>query len=207
LRTVSHPEAAAHVAAAPETIRYDPAAPEILAQLEKESNPFYRVYYAKALATLRYQPAAPAIRKLCKTTEVSAEWIWNEQQETYLGWLPEIALMRLTASLGRPSSGIRLLLLSPKTPLLSAPTQVAAVIENVGDRALDILATAGDVIVDGKTYSHRDSLVLDGITTLRPNDVAVRSIGLTGSITDGAPHHVLYRLENAISNDLTLNIR
>ncbi|MGD0228527.1 MAG: HEAT repeat domain-containing protein [Terriglobia bacterium] len=207
LHTVQHPEAAANVSAALERIHYAPAAPEILAQLEKESDPFYQTYYAKALATLRYQPAVPAIRKLCKTTEVTPEWIWNKQQKTYLGWSPEIALLRLTASWGQPSNGIRLLLLPPGNVQSSAPIQLTALIENTGDRPLDILATSGDVIVDGKAYSRRDSLIMDGNITLSVNDVALRSIGLTGLIIDGGVHKVEYRLENAVSNQLTLNGR
>lgn len=207
LHTVSHPEAVANVSAALEKIHYAPAAPEILAQLEKESDQFYRTYYAKALATLRYQPAVPAIRKLCKTTEISPEWIWKKQQETSLGWSPEIALLRLTAPWGQPSNGIRLLLLAPHDTRLSAPIEVTAIIENTGDKPLDILATSGDVIVDGKTYSHRDTLIMDGDITLRVNDVAMRSIGLTGLITTGGLHQIEYRLENAVSNQLTLNVR
>jgi len=205
LHTVSHPEAAAHVSAALEKIHYAPAAPEILAQLEKESDPVYQPYYAKALATLRYQPAVPAIQKLCRTTEFSADWIWKEQ--TDLCWSAGIALLRLTASWGQPSNGIRLLLLAPHDARLSAPIQVTAIIENTGDRPLDILATSGDVIVDGKTYSHRDTLIASGGITLRVNDVTVRPIVLTGLITDGGLHEVEYRLENAISNQLTLNVR
>ena len=206
LHTVSHPEAAANTAAALGRIRYVPAAPEILAQLEKETDPFYRTFYAKALATLRYQPAVPAIQKLCKTREFSPQWFWKTQQETYLGWSPEIALLRLTAPWGQPSGGIRLLLLPPIDPRLSAPIQVTAVIENVGDKPLEILATSGDVIVDGMPYSHRDTLIMDGNPWLRVNDVAGRSIDLTGLIIVGGLHHVEYRLESAISNQLSLNV-
>jgi HEAT repeat protein len=206
LHTVSHPEAAAHTAAALERIRYAPAAPEILAQLEKETDPFYRTYYAKALATLRYQPAVPAIQKLCKTTDFSSDLFWNKVRETYLGWSPEIALLRLTAPWGQPSGGIRLLLLPPIDPRLSAPIQVTAVIENVGDKPLEILATSGDVIVDGMPYSHRDTVIMDGNPWLRVNDVDGRSIDLTGLIIVGGLHHVEYRLESAISNQLILNV-
>ena len=84
---------------------------------------------------------------------------------------------------------------------------MTAIIENTGDKPLDILATSGDAIVDGKTYSHRDTLIMDGNITLSVNDVALRSIVLTGLITDGGLHEVEYRLENAISNQLTLNVR
>lgn len=207
LPNVAHPVAAAHVAAALEAIHYAPAAPEILAQLGKESDPFYQVYYAKALATLRYQPAVASIRKLCKTTHFTAEWISAKQQETYLGWVAEIALMRLTEPWGPPSNGLRLLLLPPDNPRLPAPINVVVIIENVGDRDLNILDTPGEVIVDGKTYLHRETLDAEGSIALRVNDVAVRWIGLTGLITDPGLHKVEYRLENATSNRLTLDVR
>jgi hypothetical protein len=206
LGTMSSSEAAAQVAEALGRIHYKLAALAILSRMERERNSFSQVLYASALASLQYRPAVPAIEKLCKTTKFSADWILQKQRDTILGWLPEIALMRLTAPWGPPSNGIRLLLLPPEKPVLPGPIQVAAVIENEGDRDVDILGTPGDVIVDGKKYENRGSVIVDGSVTLRVNDVAVRTIDLAGLISDGVPHRVEYRLGTATSNQLTMQV-
>jgi len=207
LHTISWPEAAAQVVEAIGRIHYELAAPEILSRMKRES-PDQQVYYAKTLASLRYNLAVAAIEQLCKTTTFSADWILKKQQEEYLGWVPEIAFMRLTASWGTPSNGIRLLLLPPEGPVMADRIRVAVVIENVGDRDLDILGPpGGDVIVDGKRYEHKDSVITDGNITLRVNDVATRAIDLSGLIADGGLHRIEYQLGTATSNQLTIQAR
>lgn len=207
-RTISWPEAAAQAAEALGRIRYELAAPEILSRMEKEPHEgFQQAYYARALATLRYKPAVPAIEKLCKITKFSGDWVLKEQQDQYLGRMPEIALMRLTASWGPPSNGIRLLLLPSESPGATGHVQVVAVIENVGDRDLDILGPpGGDLIVDGTRYQQKDPVIWDGFTTLGVNDVAAHAIDLSGLIVDGRLHRVEYQLGTAHSNQLTLKV-
>ncbi len=205
LQTVSNAEAAAHVAEALGRIRYGLAAPQLLVRMEQEPNRAYQVLYARALASLHYRPAIPAIEKLCETTKFSGDWLLPKQQDTYLGWLPEIALMRLKEPWGTESNGIRLLLLPPGRIVLPGPVGVVAVIENVDDQDLDILGTTGHVIVDGKEYAHRDSVIADGNITLRVDDVYARMIDLSGLITGAGLHHVEYRLGTAKSNSLTLS--
>jgi len=207
LRTISFSEAAAQVAEALGRIHYELAAPEILARMAREPHDAFRqAQYAKALASLRYKPAVPAIEQLCKTTTFSADWILQQQRDTYIGWLPEIALMRLIAPWGRPANGIRLLLLPPESSALPGPIRVAAAIENEGDRDLDILGTPGDVIVDGKTYDHTDPVMMDGNYTLRVNDVDVHAIDLSGLIANPGLHRIEYRRGTTTSNQLTLQI-
>ena len=207
LHTISWPEAAEQTAETLGRIRYEIAAPEVLSRMKSEPHEArQQVYYARALASLRYKPAVPAIEQLCKTTKFSGDWALKEQQDEYLGWVPEIALMRLTASWGPPSDGIRLLLLPSENPAMHGQIRVVAVVENVGDRDLDILgAPGGDVIVDGTRY-HRDSVITDGSITLRVNDVAVHAIDLSGLIAEGGPHRVEYQLGTANSNQLTVEI-
>jgi HEAT repeat protein len=98
LQTMSDTEAASQVAEALGRIRYGLAAPHLLSRMEREPNPAYQVHYARALASLRYTPAIPAIERLCKTTKLSGSWILLKQQDAYLGWVFEIALMRLLIS-------------------------------------------------------------------------------------------------------------
>jgi hypothetical protein len=207
LHTISWPEAAEQTAEALGTIRYEIAAPELLSRMKREPHDAHQqVYYARALASLRYKPAVPNIEQLCKTTKVSGDWILKEQQHEYLGWVPEIALMRLTAPWGQPSDNIRLLLLPSENPVMSNQIRVVAVIENVGDHNLDILGPpGGDVIVDGTKY-HRDSVIMDGNITLSVNDVAAHPIDLSGLIADGGLHRVQYQLGTAISNQLILQV-
>jgi hypothetical protein len=207
LRTISWQEAAEQTAEALGTIHYEIAAPEILSRMKREPpDARQQVYYARALASLRYKPAVPVIEQLCKTTKLSGDWILKEQQNGYLGWVPEIALMRLTSPWGQPSDNIRLLLLPSENPPIGNQIRVVAVIENVGDRDLNILGPpGGDVIVDG-TKSHRDSVVMDGNITLRVNDVAAHAVDLSGLIADGGPHRVEYQLGTAVSNELIVQV-
>jgi hypothetical protein len=114
--------------------------------------------------------------------------------------------MRLTGPWGTPSNGIRLLLLAPANSVLSVPIQVAVVVENVGDQDLAILGVPGDVIVDGRTYDHKDTAIVDGNLTLRVNDVAVHAIDLTDLITNPGIHRVEYQRGTTTSNKLSLQI-
>jgi hypothetical protein len=207
LKTITWPEAEQQTIEALGRIHYELAGPGLLERMKSEPNESSsQAYYAEVLANLRYMPAVPDIEKLCKTKEFSADWILKQQQDGYLYRIPEVALMRLTASWGPPSNGIRLLLLPAGNAKLPELNRSAVVIENVGDRDLNILGTAGAVIVDGKKYENRDSVVEDGIVTLRVNDVAVRAIDLSGLISDDAVHRVEYRLGTAASNQLTMQI-
>jgi hypothetical protein len=206
LGTTSSSEAAVQAAEALARIHYKLAAPLILSRMRTEQSSFFQALYAGALASLQYKPAAAVIERLCKTTTLSADWILQEQRDTNLVWLPEIALMRLTAPWGTPSNGIRLLLLASANSVLPGPIQVAIVIENVGDQDSTILGTSGNVIVDGKTYGNKDPVIVDGDYTLRVNGVAVHAIDLTGLITNPGIHSVEYRRGTAISNQLTLQI-
>jgi hypothetical protein len=165
------------------------------------------VLYAKALSRLRFSPAIPDIQKLCKTTHLSGEWLLRQQQDVYLGRVPEIALMRLREQWGAESNGIRLLLLPPEHLAMPGPVGVVVALENAGDRDLDILGSDGHVIVDGKEYSNRDTVTMDGSPTLRVDDVAVRTIDLSGLIEGAGIHHVEYRLGTASSNSLSLSNR
>jgi hypothetical protein len=115
--------------------------------------------------------------------------------------------MRLTASWGQPSNGVRLLLLPSESAAPPGQTRVVAVVENVGDRDLDILGPpGGDVIVDGTKYKQRDPVIMDGNITLRVNDVAAHAINLSGLITSGGTHYVEYQLGTAKSNQLTVQV-
>ena len=207
LNVISWPEAAEQAVEALGRIRYESAAPAILSRMQKEAPEApQQVYYARALASLRYQPAVPTIEKLCKNPIVNGDWILEKQQVQYLGWVPEIAFMRLTASWGQPSNGVRLMLLPSKG---AAPDQirVVAVIENVGDRGAELLGPpGGDLIVDGTRFQRKDPAIMDGVTALGVNDVAAHAIDLSGLITGGGTHLVEYQLGTARSNQLTLRV-
>jgi len=207
LSVISSPEATEQVVEALGRIRYELAAPAILSRMQEEApDAPQQAYYARALASLHYQPAVPIIEKLCKNPTFYGGWLLKEQQVQYLGWVPEIALMRLTASWGTPSDGIRLLLLPSESPT-PRQIQVIAVIENVGDHDLDILGPpGGNVIVDGTRYERSDPAIMDGNTALRVNDVAPHAIDLSSLITSGGTHYVEYQLRAAKSNRLTLQV-
>lgn len=200
LRVASSPDAADAVVGTLERIRYQPAAPEILARMLREGRNACRAY-PKALATLRYVEAVSAIQQLCNTAVPTAEWIHSTRQ--YLGWLPEIAILRLTASWGTATDGVRLLLLTPDEKAGSARTVV--MLENVSSQNLQLLIEPGALVIDGKSHPVGPS-VFDGNATLPVNDVYARRIDLTPFINDGAPHRVEYRLGAAVSNSRTVRI-
>jgi len=199
------PEAAEQTAEALGRIRYAPAASAILSRMQKEAPEApQQVYYARALASLNYQPAVPAIEKLCKSSTVYGDWILEKQQRQYSGWVPEVAFMRLTAPWGQPSNGVRLLLL-PASGAVADRKRVVVVIENAGDRDMNILGPpGGELIVDGTRYQYRDPVIMDGNPTLRVNDVAAHAIDLSGLIRSGGTHSVEYQLGTARSNRLTV---
>jgi hypothetical protein len=207
LHIISWADAVEQTAEALGRIHYKIAAPEILLRMKREPQEGRKqVYYARALASLGYKPAVPEIEKLCKTTKLTGDWILKEQQQGYLGWVPEIALMRLTAPWGKTSDDIRLLLLPSENLDMHGQVRVVAVVENVGNRNADILGSpGGDVIVDGARY-HRDSVIMDGNITLGVNDVAAHAIDLSGLIADAGPHRVQYQLGTAISNQLIVQV-
>jgi hypothetical protein len=206
LSVISWPEASEQVVEALGRIRYEMAAPVILLRMQKEPPEAHQqVYYARALASLQHQQAVPTIEQLCKNPKFSGDWLLKKQQDQYLGWVPEIALMRLTAPWGPPTNGIRLLLLPSENPETSK-SRVIVVIENVGDRDLNILGSLGDVIVDGTKYERSAPAIYDGNITLRVNDVAAYPIDLSGLVTSGGSHYVQYQLGAAKSNRLTMQV-
>ncbi len=207
LNMISWPEAAEQAVEALGRIRYEPAAPAILSRMQTEAPEApQQAYYARALASLRYKPAVPTIEKLCKNPIVYGDWLLKEQQSQYLGWVTEIALMRLTAPWGSPFfNGVRLLLLPSKGSSSDPKSRCPLSSKTVGDRDVDILGPpGGDLIVDGIRYQHKDPVIMEGNITLRVEDVAAHAIDLSGLIRSVGTHHVEYQLGTARSNQLTL---
>jgi len=212
LATVDRQEARVETLGAIARIRYEPAASEILSLMNWEAQD--KGSYAYVLASLRYRPAIPAIEQLCQTKRFSADWFL--QQKNYPGpgvWFTptgqgvEIALLRLTGSWGAPSNGVRLLLLSSEGSSGPDANRVVVVVENVGDRDLEILGpSAGDVIVDDNTYDDEYPWgTFDGHATLRVNAVAARAVDLSSWIGDHGTHRVEYQYKTATSNKLTVH--
>jgi hypothetical protein len=197
-------ETAGMIADAIGRMRYQPAAPDILARLAMESDGDQHHFYLRALGNLKYRPAVPAIEKLSETTNVSAEWIVRRGNDS---WLPEWALLRIRETWGEPAQGIRLLLLAPESPSVSGRIQVAALVENVGDTDLVVRGTSGVWIIDGKEYPNLEPVKLDGNMTLAVDGVDVRSVDLSRVLSTRGTHSVRYRLVGATSNHLTLQLR
>jgi hypothetical protein len=204
LRTTEFSEAASMAAEALGRIRYEEAAPVILSRMEREPD---SGRFAQALASLQYKPAIPAIEKMSKHETITSDWVLAEQHQTYLGWLSEVALMRLTADWGPPSAGIRILMLPPGHPVTKESVKTAVVIENVGTTDLDGVPTgSGQVIVDGKIFDEPQMTVINGNITLRVNDVQAREVDLSNLIATSGLHRVQYRFGTAESNTLVLRI-
>ena len=198
-------EAATAITSTIGRIRYRPAAPDILARLMIESERQTQLRYSQALADLQYSPAIPAIERLCETTNVSADWLVRRRGDYYR--LPELSLLRIRGTWGQPVGGIRLLLLAPEHPSVSGGIQVAALVENVGDADLDVRATRGVWIVDGKEYPNIDPGTFDGNPILPVNEVDMRPVDLARTLSTPGTHLVQYRLLRATSNQLTLQVR
>jgi hypothetical protein len=185
-------------------IRHTAAGPDLLVRLITERNPFLQRELAKALADVRYVPSVPAVRRLCRTPEISSEWIAANATHGDQDALPEMALLRLTGSWGAPTDQIRVLVLPPARMTVSGPIEVAAVIENVGDAGLASLRmTRGMWIVDGKEYSDIDRPMYDGNMNVPVNSLDVRIVDLSSAIRTPGTHSFSYRLLGATSNAVT----
>jgi hypothetical protein len=99
------------------------------------------------------------------------------------------------------------LLLAPENPSVSGRIEVAALVENVGDMNLDVRATRGVWILDGKEYPNIDPGTFDGNPILYVNGVDLRPVDLAKTLSIPGTHSVQYRLLGAASNQLTLQIR
>jgi hypothetical protein len=191
-------------------MRYQPAAPEILTRLERTSSDFKCTFQcAKALAALRYSPAVPAIQKLARTKDISSEFLLEQQrrlQSVDLN-IPEVALLRLTASWGPPAKGVRLLLIPPATRPASGNIQLAALLENENRAPNGLLFefTFASLIVDGKVYT-RPFTVWDGPVDLPINSVYVRSFELPAEVLDGNTHRIQISTASAVSNEIVLTV-
>jgi len=158
LRNAPWSDAMTAIVSALEDLQYEPAAPEILRRMESDPEPsVFEWWFIRALASLRYTPAIPAIQMRCRTTELSSEWILEEARVRKSVDLdvPEISLLRLTAAWGRPSEGIRILLVAPATLPETGRIQVAVLMENGGSYTNNSLLMAffsGSVIVDGVLF-------------------------------------------------------
>jgi hypothetical protein len=181
--------------------RYAPAAPDILHRMQTEPrDAIQQGYYAKALASLRYKPAIPALEALSSTRTFTAEWVIKEQRNSSLSGSPAIALMRMTASWGESSDGVRLLLLPSEN--VAGPIRIAIVMENTGDSARPLLMNPrGVLVVDGKKYAHSRWL-LDGNPYLGANAVYPIMLDLSSWITDEREHRIEYEFGSAVSNTL-----
>jgi hypothetical protein len=191
-----------------ERLRYAPAAPEILYQLENgTSEDTQRGYYARALATLRYQPAVPVIAALSTTKTFTADWILREHRQGSLGDVPSVALLRLTADWGASSGGVRLLLLPPEKLTRSGRIMMVAVIENTGDTDRRILMgdPPGALIVDERAYP-QGPMILDGNPYLGVNHLYPHAVDLSSWLADGRSHRIQYELGSASSNTLILQL-
>jgi hypothetical protein len=201
-------EAARTITMAIERVRHQPAAPDVLARLEFENEPFWKMTYAKALASLRHAAAVPAIEKLCETTTITAEWLIAKSLNGSQDSRPELALLRITAPWGRPERGLRLLIVAPDRPV-DRRLRFASLIENVGDSEMpELRHRPGVWIVDGQEYSSVDTVKWDGTMNVHPNEVDVRAVDLSNvrALSTPGTHSVQYRLLGATSNIVTVTV-
>jgi hypothetical protein len=189
-------------------IRHTAAGPDLVSRLIAERNSYMQRELAKALADVRYLPSTPAIRQVCRTSDVSSEWIALNTAQGNQDSLPEMALLRLTASWGPPSDRVRILVLPPVWRAVPGKIEVAAVIENVGDRDLESLRmTPGVWIVDGREYPAIDRPKYDGNMNVPVNGLDVRIVDLSPAIATPGAHTFSYRLLGATSNPVTQTFR
>lgn len=199
-------EAVTHVAAALERLHRVEAAPMILKRMDDEPNPHYKVAFAKALASLRYARALPAIEMLCQTKRLTADWALDVGKRQYPGWVPEIALLRLTGSWGRPADGVRMLLLPPEKPVAGPSLKIALLVENASEKDLTVIGYfIGRLFINAKEYQIGPT-TWDGNADLRVNDVWIYPLDLSTMIQQPGKYHVHYEAQKARSNALTLQV-
>jgi hypothetical protein len=201
LRRVRWSEAAEHVTGALERIRWTEAAPLVLRRMEGSDSPFEKARYAKALASFRYEPALPEIRKLAGEIAFTSEWIRGEARSTYLGWVPGVALLRMTGPWGEPVGGLRMCLLAPETVEPGKKPEIALVLENVGDEDRCVIEDLeGKAIVDGEPFEQ--IFGWDGFAELRVNEVWVWTLLLPESAAEPGKHRIRFESGEARSNEI-----
>ena len=196
------------IASAIGRIRYAAAGPDLLDRLLRESDRFTQLRLASTLADVRYVPAVPAIQRLCSTTAISSDWLIANSGHRDYHALPEVALLRISAPWGAPTDQIRLLIMPPDTLTVRGSIQVAALIENVGNKDLPTLGmTSGVWVINGKEYPAIDRPRWDGNMNIAVNNLDIRAVDLSPAISAPGTHSVHYRLLGATSNQLTLDFR
>ncbi len=192
-----------------ERIAYQPAAPAVLRMLEKTEDPYLQARYAKVLASLRYAPAVPAVARICRSAHPDADILmWDKH------WLggerPEIALLRLTASWGQPTAGVRLLLLPYARTVSGKGCRIALLIENLGGREADamrFMQGCGDsaFVIDG--VDHPDTgAAFDGCFTIRQHGTWVEVCTLAAAAIKPGRHRLSYHAGVAVANEVVIDV-
>lgn len=220
LDTVSYSEAKPYLIDALGRMRYEPAGSVLLGHLHREHDKSLAKSYMMALAGIHYLPAIPTIKGACATTAFSSDWFIADGPDWFTK-AAETALMLLTAGWGRPSGGVRLLLLLPLHAEVGNSIQVTTMLQNVGDKAMPFYlnpsAASAELLVDGRKYPYPlytqtqqealDSGSLEFQDSLGPNAVRSNTIDLSPMITEAGIHHIRTHWGTAVSNELILEVK
>jgi len=204
---ITDPEVSQWIGAALARIHYTDAAPMILERMNGEEDQSSKAEYAQQLARLGYTKAVPDIGKLCKVRDFTAEWALDRGEEkNYFDGLLEMSYLRLTGLWGKPADGVRLLLLGPAKAAAAGPIKLALLVENVGDKDLDIIPyLSGNLFVNDVAHN-MGPMMWDGFSNLGIGSVWVWPYDLSLMIAGPGSYKVRYEVGDAKSSTITVEV-
>jgi hypothetical protein len=203
---ITDPEVSQWMGAALARIHYTDAAPMILERMNGEEELRSKAEYAQQLARLGYAKAIPDIEKLCKVKDFTAEWALDAEEQDYIGRLLEMSYLRLAGPWGKPADGVRLLLLGPAKTTAGQPIKLALLVENVGDKDLDIIPyLSGNLFVNDVAHDVAPG-GWDGFSNLGIGRVWVWPYDLLPMIAGPGSYKVRYEVGDAKSSTITVEV-
>jgi hypothetical protein len=182
-------------------LRYEPAAPDLLAALKKRTYVGSKVAIAEILAALKYKDAIPEIEKFQEELRKDAK-AFREYGET-----TELALLRLKADWGKPSKELRLLIVPPKETVVGEDVVVRIYTENIGAEVTESFsAPEYGLRLDGKRLLRVVWMDDPPMSRIRPGKVMTDWIDLSRYLKKSGTYKLQYVVGDARSAEITIRI-
>ncbi len=203
LKQVTHPNAVSRTVRALIHVQYQPAAPDLLAALEREPVEYNHGDLAESLATLDYKKAVPVLRRIVEKVRREPD------RYALIGEQLEASLLRLTVERPKPPGDSRHLILPPPPAVVGQQIVLKILLENTGSRPFLVC-----VVTDPK-----DGLLMNGrpLRERKPEpgficgmawDMPPGRVYLTTcDISDAISRPGAYTFRYADSNQVTLTVK
>jgi hypothetical protein len=196
-------DAISRVARSPALLRYQPAAPDLLAAFKRMRDDYYKLDVAHALAALRCKEAIPEIRGfLGELIKKGDDFLAPEYSKN-----AELVLLRLTGAWGTPSEEIRTLIVPPKEFTLGRKIEFTILVENIGAAALKSWSDPDGILLDGKPPAEFKKMPGAGVASkIYPGEIFQISCDLSPYLKKSGVHTVQYVRGKAGSKVVTITV-